>query len=174
MRNNIIWQNYDINAKDWRDDFIYNLEENNSLAEYLIENDYNIDDDDVLEWAYNMNSMYLDDERINLNIDVKMPIIAIANIGRWNGRVSAYKVIESGNIADCLYSECDYCQWYCDDKDFLFKGDHHDGTNYYLYRAISEENLELLEYGEIELNTEEEIEKYTTSLRPYIANVYWG
>lgn len=169
----IIWQNYDINVEDWKDDFIYNLEENNSLADYLIDNDYNIDDDDVLEWAYDMNGMYLDDERINLNINIGMPIIVIADIGRWNGRASAYKVIKSGNIADCLYSECDYCKWYCDDKDFRFEGSHHDGNNHYRYRAISEENLELLEYGEIELNTECAIEHYTYSLRPHIANVYW-
>jgi len=66
-------------------------------------------------------------------------IIVIADLGRWNGRVSGYKEIMSGNIQDCLSSDTDYNTWYVDkDGDLRCDAIHHDGTNHYLYRTYKD------------------------------------
>lgn len=118
----VIWSNIDLDFEDWRVD----LE-----AEYPDESD-----DDLYERMIEINSDYLDDERVNLNVRLGDSILVIADLGLWNGRCSGYKEIESGNIADCLYTECDYATWYVD-KNGDLRSDciHHDGTNHYLYRV---------------------------------------
>ena len=121
----IIWSDINLDLDDWRDDL---------LAEYP-----NASEDELLQKMYEINGEYLDDERANLNIQLPREIILIADVGRWNGRFSGYKVIESGNIKDCLYSDCDMNEWYVDrNGDFRCKGVHHDGTNYYLYRTFKD------------------------------------
>ena len=83
------------------------------------------------------NYDYLSDERVNLNVQLSQPIIVIGDIGRWNGRVAGYKMIESGNIKDCLYSDTDYTEWYVDKYgDLRADAVHHDGTNH-IYTVYS-------------------------------------
>ena len=75
-------------------------------------------------------------ERENLNIQLDEPIIAIADLGLWNGRRSGYKDIESGNVRDCLECPHDYAEIYVDEHGDLCVDDHHhDGTNHILYRV---------------------------------------
>ena len=91
----IIWSNVNLDLDDWRDD----------LKEQLAENGYSPDEiteDRLYEEMLETNSSYLDDERVNLSIQETPPIIVIADLGRWNGRFQGYKMIESGNIKDCL------------------------------------------------------------------------
>lgn len=170
MKRYTIWQNIDIDADDWRDDYM----------EYGFNGDDkdDIDDADVLDWAYQVNNKYLDDERANLDVIVPNGILVIASLGLWDGRRVGYKEIASGKISDCLYDEdCDYCDWYCDRYDFRFTGSHHDGRNYYIYRTWAdstseqqrENYLEKLYYGKA---THADMLKYTRSIRPYIAYVY--
>ena len=48
-------------------------------------------------------------------------------------------MIESGNIKDCLQSDCDMNEWYVDKLgDLRCTAIHHDGTNYYLYRTFKD------------------------------------
>ena len=160
----LIWSNYDLEYEDWRID----LE-----AEYpeLSEN----------ERFYKMleiNRDYLDDERANLNIQLSQPILVIADLGLWTGRHSGYKVILSGNIRDCLYSEYDYTTWYVDKQgDFRCDDVHHDGTNHYLYRVFkdsaTEEQREVL-CGKIYcgIATKADIDKVTRRLGDEIGKVY--
>ena len=100
---------------------------------------------------YQINSDYLDDERVNLNIPLSRPILVIADLGLWNGRRQGYKEIESGNIRDCLYDDNDYVTWFVDKNgDLRCDSIHHDGTNHYLYRTykdgVSEEQIENLKW----------------------------
>jgi hypothetical protein len=118
----LIWSNYSLDYDDWKDD----LE-----AEYP-----ELSEDERQERMYEINGDYLDDERVNLNIQLSRPILVIADLGRWNGRFSGYKEIASGNIRDCLYSDTDYSTWYVDKLgDMRCDAIHHDGTNHYLYRT---------------------------------------
>ena len=40
---------------------------------------------------YEINNRYLDDERVNLNIQLDQPILVIADLGLWNGRRPGYQ-----------------------------------------------------------------------------------
>lgn len=123
----VIWSNIDLDLDDWRDDL---------KAEYP-----GLTEDEMYRLMNEINDDYLDDERINLNIQLSEPIIAIGDLGLWNGRRSGYRMIESGNIRDCLYSDrdIDYAEWYVDKYgDFRADMIHHDGTNYILYRVFKD------------------------------------
>ncbi len=122
---NIIWSDFDENFDEWKE---------NLKNEYPYMND-----DELYNLMYEINSENFEDERKNLDIRLSKPIIAIVDLGLWNGRKLGYTIIESGNIKDCLYSDCDLNEWYVDRKgDLRCTAIHHDGTNYYLYRVIKD------------------------------------
>ena len=128
----IIWSNRSLDVDDWREDYKEFLEANE------LDDDPN-DEQALYEWMVETNDDYLSDERVNLNVQLSQPIIVIGDIGRWNGRVMGYKMIDSGNIKDCLYSDTDFTEWYVDRYgDLRADAIHHDGTNHYLYRVFKE------------------------------------
>lgn len=128
----IVWSDLNLDIEDWREGY----------KEYLEANELDLDPDDeqaIFDWMVETNSEYLSDERMNLDIQLSQPIIVIGDLGRWNGRVMGYKMIDSGNIKDCLYSDTDYTEWYVDRYgDLRADAVHHDGTNHYLYRVFKE------------------------------------
>ena len=160
----LIWSNYDLDYEDWRDD----LE-----AEYP-----ELSEDERYYKMLEINRDYLDDERVNLNIQLSQPILVIADLCLWTGRHSGYKEILSGNIRDCLYSEYDYTTWYVDkDGDFRCDDVHHDGTNHYLYRvfkdsATDEQREDLLDKIYCGIATQADIDRVTRRLGDEIGKVY--
>ena len=160
----LIWSNYDLDYEDWRDD----LE-----AEYP-----ELSEDERYYKMLEINRDYLDDERVNLNIQLSQPILVIADLGLWTGRHSGYKEILSGNIRDCLYSEYDYTTWYVDKAgDFRCDDVHHDGTNHYLYRvfkesATDEQREDLLDKIYRGIATQTDIDRVTRRLGDEIGRVY--
>ena len=160
----LIWSNYSLDYGDWKDD----LE-----AEYP-----ELSEDERQERMVEINSDYLDDERMNLNIQLSRPILVIADLGLWNGRRMGYKEISSGNIRDCLYSDTDYSTWYVDKLgDMRCDAIHHDGINHYLYRTykdgVSEEQIDRLKekiYGGVA--TRADITRVTQRLGDEIGKVY--
>lgn len=168
MEKRIIWSNMNLDIDDWRAGY----------AEYLGMNELDDDPDDendIYHWMTKMNDAYLDDERYNLNKKVDGRILVIGDIGFWNGRASGYKIINSGNIKDILYSDCDYVEWYGDGYNIRSVEHHHDGTNYCLYRVIREDrninNLLNAIYNGEEI-TSSKLNYYTKSLYKEVANVY--
>ena len=159
----MIWSNTDLDLKDWTE-----LRE-----EYP---DYT--EEQLTDIMHDTNNGYLDDERCNLNIQCNSEIIAIADIGRWNGRFSGYGIIKSGNVADCLYSPHDYAQWYVDrDGEFRSTQIHHDGSNHYYYRTFKDgvedyEREDLLADIYEGKATQEQIDRLTDKLGPTIGKVY--
>ena len=161
----IIWSNFDVNVEDY--------------ADFLQEEYPEVTDpNEQYELCCEMNYEYLDNEKDNLDIELLHPIICIADLGLWYGRRMGYKMIESGNIADCLWDgECDYCKWYVDRyNDLCFSGVHHDGRNNYLYRELRDlsdkqmENfLDKLHTGRL---TRRDIRRYTTSVGIHVNKVY--
>lgn len=121
----IIWSDISLDLDDWRE----------SLEELYP----GYSDDELYDIMVKSNAENLYDERVNLNIQLSQPIIVIGDLGRWNGRVAGYKMIDSGNIKDCLYSDTDYTEWYVDKYgDLRADAVHHDGTNHYLYRVFKD------------------------------------
>ena len=164
MKNNerIIWQNIDIDIKDYED---------------FLQDEYPdiIDDYDKHQLCCELNDEYLDDERINLDIQLDNSIIVIADLGLWNGRRCGYKIIDSGNIKDILHdNNCDYCKWYADRYNIRFTGHHHDGTNHYVYREVKDmDKIDILTdklYNGTA--TQADITRYTRSIRKHVADVY--
>jgi len=159
-----IWSDVNIDFKDWK-------------AE--LEGDYpDKNEDELTSLMYKINGENLNDERINLDIQLSREIIIIADVGRWNGRFSGYKVIDSGSIKDCLYSECDMNEWFIDGKgDFRCDAYHHDGINHYLYRTFKDTATD----GQIDrlknkiycgTATKSDIDKVTTRLGDEIGKIY--
>lgn len=163
MRKHVIWTS-DVDVDDYK--------------EWLEEEYPDASETEKWELAEEENGMRLDDERTNLDIQLDADILVIANLGLWNGRHSGYKVLPSGNIKDCLYSDADYNTWYLDDRgDLCCDAVHHDGTNYYTYREwkpgvseVQKENLlEKIYYGKA---TRRDITRVTRRLGDDIARVY--
>ena len=167
----IIWSNMNLEADDWRDSYKEYLEING------LDDDPN-DENKLYEYMVEANDDYLSDERQNLDIQLSQPIIVIGDLGRWNGRVTGYKMIDSGNIKDCLYADTDYTEWYVDKYgDLRADAVHHDGTNHYLYRVFKDgvtdtqiENLQDKIYNG--KATRADITRVTKRLGDDIAGVY--
>ena len=167
----IVWSNMNLEADDWRDSYKEYLEING------LDDDPN-DENKLYEYMVEANDDYLSDERRNLDIQLSQPIIVIGDLGRWNGRVTGYKMIDSGNIRDCLYSDTDYTEWYVDKYgDLRANAVHHDGANCYLYRVFKDgvtdtqiENLQDKIYNG--KATRADITRVTKRLGDDIAGVY--
>ena len=126
----VVWSNLDLDLDDWR--------------AYLEDEYPGLIDDELIEKMTEINDSYIDDERANLDIVTGTEIIAIADIGRWDGRYMGYSEIKSGKISDCLYSPHDYSEWYVDsEKEFRCTDVHHDGRNHKL-NAESKYEIQLL------------------------------
>ena len=63
MRTHTIWSNINLDIEDWRDAYKEFLEMNE------MDDDPN-DEDALYDWMVEMNDNYLDDERMNLDIEV--------------------------------------------------------------------------------------------------------
>lgn len=167
----IVWSNWNLEAEDWREAYKNFLEANE------LDSDPN-NEEALYKWIVETNDEYLSDERENLNIQFVQPIIVIGDLGRWNGRVMGYKMIDSGNIKDCLYSDTDYTEWYVDSYgDLRADAAHHDGTNHYLYRVfkegVTDSQIERLQ-NKIYMGkaTREDITRVTKRLGDEIGKIY--
>lgn len=160
MTKHLVWGNMNLNLDDWEDG---------------CEDWENMSEDEKWELIYESNNESLEDERINLDIQLNNPILVIADLGLWDGRKQGYKIIESGNIKDILYSENDYVEWYGDGYNIKATMCHHDGTNYCLYREIKNmDNIDsfLNKIYQGEIITNSQLNYYTKSIFPEVAKVY--
>lgn len=159
-----IWSNRNINPDDWRADYLDSME---------------IDEEDMDEyklWDYinDTLSMYLDDERSNLNVPTDGRILVIGDLGLWNGRRQGYRICGQ-NVNEIFSSNYDYTEWYSDGYNIRGIDVHHDGVNYYEYRVIREDRniqnlLDAIYNGE--KITRKKLNYYTKSLHPYVAKIY--
>ena len=99
--------------------------------------------------------------------------VVFGNLGLWKGRRQGYQILGS-TIADILKSQCDDAEWYGDGYNIRGRMDHHDGTNYTLYRIAkgrdeAERIADKIYNREID---EEGFRRRTRSLYPYVAAVY--
>lgn len=169
MKKRVIWSNMDLDIEDWKDGYKEYLEINDITDK---DPDY---EDEIYIWMDETNNDYLYDERVNLNKKVDGRILIICDLGLWNGRRSGYQIIDSRNIKDILYADCDYVEWYGDGYNIRSVQNHHDGTNYCLYRVIREDRninnlLDAIYRGE--KITSSKLNYYTKSLYRPVADVY--
>ena len=159
----MIWSSYDLLDETAKEEY------QNSQREILDDDSYEVSDEEWAEEVY----CRLDDERSNLNKEVDGIIVVFGNLGLWNGRRRGYQILGS-TIADILKSQCDDAEWYGDGYNIRGRMDHHDGTNYTLYRIAkgrdeAERIADKIYNREID---EEGFRRRTRSLYPYVAAVY--
>jgi ribosomal protein L20A (L18A) len=165
----------------WKSYGMYDLKELEKFekdVKELLEEDAveNITEEKITDEVYFQIDQYFDDERLNLDKKLDGRILCIADMGLWNGRKSGYKIL-GNNLNEVLTCGigCDEKEVYCDGRNVLAKGYHHDGRNYVEFREIREdrniENLLTKLYNNEEV-TRKEINYYTRSLRPYIKQIY--
>ena len=92
------------------------------------------------------------------------------DIGLWDDRVSGYKLIKSGNIKDCLYSDAIQVEWFIDSyNNFKATEYHQDGINHLLYRVFKDDISEAQKENFLDKIykrkcTNQNITKYTNSI----------
>lgn len=168
---------------------MYNLEELKELEkdtiEYLMEEypeEYEEEyPDDSIIYDYitdNINFNYEDEYSYNLNVLLPNDIIAIADIGRWDGRRKGYKIL-SNNLHDVLsYLGLDEIHVYSDGHNIRMDGYHHDGDTHVLFRLVRD-GIDIEKFTDKiynrEVITNGMLNYYTKSLVPYVNNIYgWG
>jgi len=100
-----------------------------------------MDESELQQFAMDDNNDALDDLRITLKKRVGT-IVVVADLGLWNRVVhGAYKVLNGTRLSDCLWMDrdIDFVEWFLKDGEFRATGVHHDGTNTYEYRVISDD-----------------------------------
>ena len=171
----IIWQDTIFMSR--KDIETYEEETREMLIEETNESPTN---SEIHERVEDDNYMCLDDARAEFGT-VVLPdtILCIGDLGLWTGRVVGYKEINS--LKDCLNanvsSSC-YAKWYVDTYGNL-RGteEHHDGTNFYLYRmwkpsATESQRDALMSKIYSGKATTADINRLTVRLGDYIGNIY--
>ena len=165
----------------WKSYGMYELKELEEMEQYRREDlkDNGFEDYetvDVTDSIYEEIDMWFEDEQSNLYRNLDGRILAIANMGLWDGRRAGYKIL-GNNLNEVLTSTigCDEKEVYCDQYNVCAYGYHHDGYNTVEYREIREDRnidnlLEKIYAGEPV--TRKEINYYTKSLRPYVKSIY--
>ena len=115
-----------------------------------------------------------DDEKMNLNKEIAGVIVALVDVGRWNGRFVGTSVFTS-NINSILNV------FSCDDGKFYVEGNavkselyHHDGTHYLTYRIapnkdVAEKIMDRANNGTL---TEDYFTRVTKPLAKHIKDIY--
>lgn len=169
----------------WKSYGMYDLDEleqyEKDAKEIILERDEDLTEEDITEDDINEEiwgdiDLNYDAEIMNLNKQLSGRIVAIADLGLWNGRVAGYQVLGNNlNEVVSFSMSCDEREVYCDAYNVKAVGYHHDGRNYVLYRELREDRdvdrfLDKIYSGE-EISTST-LNYYTKSLRPYIKEIY--
>lgn len=190
----VIYDNYDVYSEENKKSAVENILENAFMCSdendciqikdnfgkmiTLTRDEYKkaISEDDIIEECNFLDSCWFSDERQELRYVSEGEVIAIADIGRWNGRVLGYKTISC--LEDILYSSCDYEKVYVDGNGDIRKYEsHHDGNNSILYRywkdSVTDEQkenfLNKIYIGELK---REDITRYTRKAGLGVARSY--
>ena len=167
MKKLTIWSNRDINPEDWKEDY-------KETAEINGWGEDTDDENNLWDYINDTLSMYLDDERQNLNIPIDGCVLVIADLGLWDGRKQGYQV-RWNNVNAIFGPHYDYTEWYSDGYNIKAIDVHHDGVNYYEFREIRKgrniQNLLDAIYNGEKI-TRKKLNYYTKSLHPYVAKVY--
>ena len=167
MKKRIIFDNWDVSIDDY--------------AEYFeeLQQDENRQFTETEKWDlfYEELETNYEDEKSNLDVYLDNNIVAIADLGLWNGRRSGYNILNN-NLNSILNGfNCDYMQVYQDRHNVRSKCIHHDGTNYILFRMLRPG----LSFSQIDNFQEKlctgtlsarDLRRYTVSLNKFIDNIY--
>lgn len=166
--NNYCYHYDNLTDDDWKylcENADVNIEDENAKIDYVnfeIENNY-YDEIDNLKFS---------------NSNEKENILAIANLGLWNGRVYGYK--ELGNNLECILEDIDYNDYgklFSDRYDIKATIQHHDGTNYCTFRRWKDDLTDKQKENFLDkiwnnTLTKKDITRYTKSIKKEIDKIY--
>jgi hypothetical protein len=175
MKERIIFKSYlfltSEEEKAWKEDIANYMNEDIEEGEKL----WTVDDYEVQErFMEDVWDMY-DCEKANLDKTLPNNIIAFGSVGRWNGKFNGGKIM-GNNLNEILYiGDCDDISVTYDRYNVHSTLAHHDGSHSMTYRMIKEGVdadwlLEKQVYGGG--LSKNDISRYTTSLVPFIKEVY--
>ena len=144
---NVIYTNNPLNLTPEIIDFI---KEDMLAGDWTEEELEDVSYDILIDFMYGED--YMDDLQCEVG-DVRGRLVALADIGLWNGRVHGYRLYDSGDIGQAFewQKDCMYMTWYYDDDGVLTsEGIHHDGSNYVKYYYVPDEILEGVGDGRVE------------------------
>ena len=153
-----------------------------NIANYMNECTCKDDGTDYTTEDYEVQERFMEDvwdmydcEKANLDKTLPNNIIAFGTAGLWNGRKNAGKIM-GNNLNEILYTgDCDDISVTYDRYNVHSTLAHHDGRHSMTYRMVKEGVdadwlLEKQVYGGG--LSKNDISKYTTSLVPFIKEVY--
>lgn len=118
---------------------------------------------------------YFDDEVVNLNKELDNKILVIAELHLWNGIRSGFKIIDSQNLNAIMYvGQGERKKVYVKGRDIIMEDCHHDGTNFYTFRLIKDEDkIHNLTNKIYDGNfSSRDIQRYTTSMGKLVREIY--
>lgn len=135
-----IWTNdpYDFNEEEMRESWLESAEAN----DWEIPEDGPSDDEIWQEW-YDQNERDWDDIEGEVRYhDERGSYLIIASLGLWNGRFDGGKIID-GYLHEAI-RECfeDYNRVYWQDKNLKIEATHHDGTNHFIIKKLTDRGIE--------------------------------
>lgn len=148
----------------------------NNLREYKLSK-LSVSEQELNDFVEQDYSNWYSCEVESLDKELQGRVIAIADLGLWNGRKKSYKIMNC-NLNSVL-DACggDYLKVYADRYDVKSVAVHHDGVNYITYRMLKPNLTEVqidnflnkLTSGEF---SQKDISRYTISLRNKINQIY--
>lgn len=73
----------------------------------------------------------------------KKYLIVTGTVGTWRGNFEGGKFLKNHNDLYSLVKDCDYFKIYYENNKLKMKCSHHDGTNYYTFKELTDKGLEL-------------------------------
>ena len=133
-------------------------------------------EEDIYEDITFSINVWYDDESEILHKPLEGRILAIVDMGLWNGRKTGYKILDN-NLNEVLTSTigCDEKEVYFDGYNIKAEGYHHDGRNYVEYREIREDkNIDKLldKIYNNEPISRSELNYYTKPLGKYVKQIF--
>lgn len=110
-------------------------------------------DDELWEHWHNQCELDLDD--IEAEVDFygeRGSYLIIASLGLWNGRFDGGRLVE-GTLSEAIKT-CfeDYNKVYWQDKNLKVEATHHDGTNYFVIKKLTDRGIEFYNNHEWEMD----------------------
>ena len=112
------------------------------------------------------------EEFARMDREMNGTVVAIANVGRWNGRKNGFKKVESMPAIFEFLGKYDEFELFIDRYNLKAIGHHHDGTDYVTFRLVPDKfDFEDFDCRMFTAADDEQwnrvAKRYTRSLRPY-------
>ena len=138
MSNYVFYDNYDL------DDLFEETKKELLDSETYTEDE--LTDDVVWDCVYDIDAENFD----NIFQEIKNwadnnQVLFIGSVGRWNGTFAGGEIGDFSTLFTEAIEDCNYYKIWEEDNILNLKCSHHDGTNYFEIRILTNEGLELYE-----------------------------